>query len=170
MGYCFGDVSAIIIVLVKILYYSTAIIAIMRGVLLKYLIGTKDEEGHRVTMLRTRAYMNALFADVQHPLPWNLVILILQGVSLNVPQKSELITFFLFDRFTSNFQEILFIQNYVGTQSFVDLLGMNWVLQRVCPELWYSWNWNNWTFRAIYFNIFGQTYCLLRAYNIWHEF
>lgn len=77
---CYGEILVPLVVLVKSLYYVLTSFALLRGVLIKFLMMSKGDEAHRVDVLRATVYMNILFSDINHPMPWNLFLGIIEWI------------------------------------------------------------------------------------------
>ena len=65
---------------VNMFYFTTIIVALMRGVLIKYLMGSKIEEETTIIVQKTEIYIQNIFRDLEndHPIPWNLVMIAIE--------------------------------------------------------------------------------------------
>ena len=77
---CYGPYVNTFVVGVQTFFYITITVTLMRGVLLKYIVGSQNEEDQLSTIYRTNAYMRCLFNQIKHPPPWNLLVLIFVGI------------------------------------------------------------------------------------------
>ena len=64
------------------IHFTTIVVALMRGVLIKGMMGSKHEEEHMSICDKTKIYVTNRFKDLKdnHPLPWNLLFLVIQRV------------------------------------------------------------------------------------------
>merc|ERR1712062_249292 len=72
---------------------GTVIFALMRGVLVKYLLHSKGEETKITAVHRARSYIRCLFQIAPHPPPWNIIFLMAELVAKVCPfifKKSDL--------------------------------------------------------------------------------
>jgi hypothetical protein len=77
---CYGAATEGIVVVVMSFYYLTVIFALMRGVLVKYLLHSKGEETKITAVHRARSYIRCLFQIAPHPPPWNIIFLMAEVV------------------------------------------------------------------------------------------
>ena len=70
---CYDGFTQVLMICIKLLFYLTTGFALLRGAMLKYLLGSENEEHNRTAVVRTKAYVRNAFSDISHPVPWNLM-------------------------------------------------------------------------------------------------
>ena len=78
---CYSKNVEILMNYVHMFYFTTIIVALMRGVLIKYLMGSKIEEETTIIVHKTEIYIQNTFRDLDrdHPVPWNLVLMAIRS-------------------------------------------------------------------------------------------
>ena len=83
---CYSKNVEILMNYVHMFYFTTIIVALMRGVLIKYLMGSKIEEETTIIVHKTEIYIQNTFRDLDrdHPVPWNLVMMVIRSAQCGI--------------------------------------------------------------------------------------